>query len=476
MNFQKKTFCSILLLLSLLVLASCQPQVEQIFAPTVNPSESTLKAIPTESTPTQFVLTMTATPEVQLPEPKPEIIVSSSLKGLRITLVHPWVNEKGDAFEAIVAEFNETNELGIEVICRRVAGFEALNEALIDGTVRDHMVITRGFDLAGVDDGTTWINLSDAPGIEGLTQAGEPCSNCAEYLDQVHQERYITLLYQPALLYYNQTWARELGFEEAPRTPQALQAQMQAAAAALLLDADYDNNGAGGLWLSMTPQSTLAWYRAFEGVFNSDNVLPLFEREPIERAFGYLKDLRGTNGSWRAQNPTAYQYFGKRNTLAYEGTLDDLLPQEVAFEMAQSTDEWITLPYPTADGSGSVSMETIGISIKPTFDKVEAGAAYFVRWLQRPEQMKKLVEVTGLWPVGGNPSQIAPDYAGQHPAWASALSPTVRLMVAPEAKNWGLSRLILQDAGMRVYALDAQFIPTILDMLDATLVEAGGAE
>lgn len=480
MKLINRAMRSILLFLVMLVVSACQVQSWQFNQSIATPEGIAATPLPSESQPqptaTPLIELSNITPELTETLETPKTVPAEDLKGLKLTLVHPWVNEAGDAFDALVAAFNQTNQPGIEVISRREAGFEALSQALIDGTVPDDLVLARGSDLAGVDDGTTWVNLSAVPGVEGMMQELGTCSDCKDYLDQDHLERYVTLLFQPALLFYNQTWAEELGFDQPPRTLEALQEQMRAAAAALLEDQDYDNNGAGGVWLSMTSQSALSWYRAFGGVFSPDDALSVFEREPIENSFSYLKDLRSTYGSWRAQNPTAYQYFVKRSALAYEGTLEDLLPQEVAGEVAGSTDQWITLPYPTIDGHGSISLETASISIRAADEKTEAAAAYFVRWLLNPERLNAMVEATGLWPVGGSPRQIAPAYAEQHPAWASALDPTVRLSVAPEAKNWGLSHLILQDAAMRVYPLDAQFIPTILDMLDATLIEAGGAK
>jgi len=464
--------------LVVLVLSACQLIPGSTVAPTANPSEveptPTAEAtqIPPTATPTTEV--ETSTPEIT--QPAQEIVPLNFIRGLRVTLAHPWMNEAADKFETIITEFNTSNELGIEVIARRAGGEIALSDALIDGTFKDHLVLTRGFDLAGADDGNTWVNLSEAPGIEGITPEVQTCSTCADYLDQAHQDRYITLLYQPALLYYNQTWARELGFEVPPRTLQELLEQLQAAATSKINDGDFDNNGTGGLWTSITPQSTLAWYRVFGGGFLPEDDLPVFGRDPMVESFNLLKNLRGSGLSWQPLKPTAYEDFVKRSALAYEGTLSDMMSQEIAFEVSQSNDEWITLPYPTADGNGSISMETMSISIASSYDRAEASSAYFVRWLLQPEQLKKLAEVTGLWPVQGNPEQIAPEFAEAHPGWASALSPTVRLTLAPETKNWGISRLILQDATLRLYSLDAEFIPTILDTLDATLIEAGASQ
>ena len=73
-----------------------------------------------------------------------------------------------------------------------------------------------------------------------------------------------------------------------------------------------------------------------------------------------------------------------------------------------------------------------------------------------------------------DPQNVAADYAEEHPAWASALLDGVKLTLAPEVQQWAYGRLILQDAVRRMYALDEEYIPTVLEMLDSTLQELTG--
>lgn len=458
------------MLASALLMAACAAQNQPVSAPTstsltIAPPTATIAHTPTLPEPTPLA-----------PELAQKTVAVDELKGLKISVAYPWVNEAGASFEALVEEFNRTNEPGIEVVTRRLPGYSVMSEALLDGEITEDLAIARGFDLAGIDDGQRWVNLGDAPLIEGMSVLPEACSTCADYLDLDHQQRYVTLLYQPALLVYNQSWAKELGFDNPPKTFVDLQEQMEAAAAKLLEDNDYDNNGAGGLWLSLSPQSALAWYCAFGGELAGGDQPLQFNRETLEKAFVYLKTLRGEAGSWRAQNPTAYQYFVNRTAITYEGGLEDILLQKAVGEVAGFNDQWVTIPYPTEDGMGSISLETIGISIGSIKESSQAASAYFVRWLINEARLEKLAEATGLWPVGGNPRQIAQEYAEKHPEWISALNPTVRISVAPEANNWGISRLILQDAALRVYSLDKEFFPAILNTLEATLKEAWSAQ
>jgi ABC-type glycerol-3-phosphate transport system substrate-binding protein len=71
------------------------------------------------------------------------------------------------------------------------------------------------------------------------------------------------------LVIYNEAWARELGFEEAPLTEAQFREQACAAHAALLRDEDPANDGQGG-WIVETHPMTmlpdgLVWWRRSDG-------------------------------------------------------------------------------------------------------------------------------------------------------------------------------------------------------------------
>jgi ABC-type glycerol-3-phosphate transport system substrate-binding protein len=171
-----------------------------------------------------------------------------------------------------------------------------------------------------------------------------------------------------------------------------------------------------------------------------------------------------------------YAYFATRLALAYEGTLDDIIIQEGYQQRAESADQWISVPYPTPDGTGSLSLETVSIGIAKGTPAEQLGSWFFVRWLLTEKAQERLVHIHGYWPVTDDPQDVAADFAEAHPAWASALLDDVKLTFAPEVQHWAYGRLILQDAVRRMYALDEEYIPTVLEMLDNTLQELMGEQ
>ncbi|HQH57849.1 MAG TPA: extracellular solute-binding protein [Anaerolineaceae bacterium] len=463
------------LLLLALALAGCQAAPE---TPRASPTSTLSPATPVPTATKTPSPTATSTPTATaVPIPAADI---EDLNGLELRLLHPWINAAETDFLALVETFNASNAWGIRVLPESAGSFSAVANALAGGEAGHNLFIANGFDLALAVGASNLINLSpymrDAEWGLGAAYAPESVfAPLAPSFAETREWNYLPLAYQPALLFYNQTWAQELGFNSPPATAAELRAQMVPAAAEKLLDKDDTNNGAGGMWISDSARAPLAWYYAFGGECAASNGALAFNHEIFLEAIEFLKSAYEEDASWVGLQKKPYDYFARRQALAYEGTLDDLLEQEGYLARAGSADEFITLPYPGPDGSGSIALETLSLGIRAGSAAEQLGAWIFARWLLEDSAQETLVRVSGYWPAAGNPRDIAPDYARQHPAWASALREGVRLKLAPERENWAFSRVVLQDALRRAYQLDLAYIPTVLETLDATLLELAGS-
>ena len=454
-------------------LAACQG-IPPSPTPTAGTSQPQATATPAIPTPTA-TLTSTPTP----PWPTIEPVDEGTLAGLELTVLHPWINEAKTSFESLVAEFNRMNAWGINVTPVSAGGIEDVGDKLAENGMETNLAIAHGYDLALLSSTGELANLGPYLYDEDYGISTEYAPDSAFYQLSpltTYQEYwgYLPIAYQPGVLVYNQSWARELGFNQAPRSPGELAAQMLPAAAEKLQDNDIYNNGTGGMWVSNSPIAALSWYRAFYGKFDPAKPVLSFNDQAGSQSFTFLKQLFSEDGSWVGLQEVPYEYFATRLALAYEGTLDDIIIQEGYQQRAESEDKWLALPYPTPDGMGSLSLETVSIGIAKGTPAEQLGSWLFARWLLTQEAQERLVHIHGYWPVTDDPQDVAPDYAKAHPAWASALLEDVRLTLAPEAQNWAYGRLILQDAVRRMYALDEEYIPTVLEMLDSTLQELTG--
>lgn len=424
--------------------------------------------------------TATATPNPQPTEnlsptaiqPAPTIAISDKLlKGLDITIRHPFVDDI-DEINQMIRDFNLNNLWGIHATGVSSGGTSGLADDLNDGLVDDDLIIGMGYDLLAAQPDSQFLALDDYArdekfGLTSLFEAGSPFSEFTpRFGESVHYS--IPLAYNTGILLYNQSWAEELGVTTIPTTQDGLLSLAQAAKDANQVDANYLNNGTGGLWLSQSPLSAQSWYSSFGGNFQIQDGAFTPQPEPLLASFHFLKSTFDASQSWLGVEPTSYRYFSDRYAVITEGTLDNLPIQAAYQQSGNFQDAWTTLGYPGLNGKNYLVLEPLSFAIQRSDSDSELAAWIFARWLMEPAQQARLVEIHGLWPSIGDPRVIAPDYSSTYPYWAAALENEPILTVVPGSAEWASVRLVFQDAYQRVYNLDAEYFLSILEVFGQT--------
>lgn len=453
------------LICSQLILTACTAIVPNA----TQPAEPVLTRATATATPTQQPtenLSPTAT------QPVPTIAITDKLlKGLNITVRHPFYDDD-DQFNQLIRDFNLNNLWGIHVIGVASGGTDGLANDLNDGLVDDDLVIGMGTDLLAAQPDTQFLALDDYArddkfGVTTLFEANSPFSEITpRFGESVHYT--IPLAYNTGILLYNQTWAQELGFSSLPANREGLLSLAQAAMDANQVDANYYNNGTGGLWLSQSPLSAQTWYRSYGGDFQTQGSFFVPQPEPLMASFYFLKSAFEANQTWVGVEPLPYRYFSDRYAVITEGTLESLPYQAAYQESGNFKDTWTTLSYPGSNDENYLVLEPLSVGIQRSDPNSELAAWILARWLLEPAQQARLVEIHGLWPSIGGPTEIAPEYASTHTYWAAALESDPLITVVPESVDWASVRLVFQDAYQRVYNLDAEYFLSILDVFEQT--------
>ncbi len=384
--------------------------------------------------------------------------------------------------DRLVDEFNQSNEWGIHVILSRSGS---------------SMALAREFDLtAGSEDLpqvvvapseqlVTWFERDmQIRALEeliadphwGLSEQQRAEIALVFWLQDQTQDRQVGIPAQRSaqVMVYNQTWARELGFDAPPQTVQEFRAQACAAAQALLSDRTSDNDGMGG-WIVDTDGLTMySWLRAFE----ADHVLQgepqefLFDQPRVLQAFTFLRALFDEGCAWQARNPAPQEYFSKRQALFYSASLLDLPLQVGMHAQLGSQDEWTILPFP-GDPRPTLVVSGLSYGIIRSEPVRETAGWLFVRWMSQPEQQARLLAAGGGLPVSVSSATLADGALRQIPQWAGAVAWIPLAQPAPQASGWRVARLVLQDAAwqaMQSY-VPPEEIEGILAELDATIAE-----
>ena len=186
------------------------------------------------------------------------------------------------------------------------------------------------------------------------------------------------------VLFYNHSWAKELGFPTPPATPQDFRAQACAAARAISEQGDKAALRKGGWLITPQPGAWVGWIYAFGGeIANLKTSGYSFNTAETRQTLEYLKGLQVSGCAWSDSSVEPQSSFTSRQALFVVGSLYDIPAQQEAFAQAGSTDVWTVIPFPS---SRQPVLDTYGPSLVITRSTpAEQLAAWLVvKWLVYP--------------------------------------------------------------------------------------------
>ncbi|MEI7989566.1 MAG: extracellular solute-binding protein [Chloroflexota bacterium] len=500
-NMPQKT---ILLLIILLVgiLPACTssvtppPQAEQ--ASPVPSQTAVEKAIGPVKT---LVAEALATPQVEptlVPVEKPVSgaqQLDPNLNPQDTTIVF-WHAMPEEQIMPIIDEFNKSNEWGIKVKTVNKGGNSSLSENLKNAMIAKD---TPQVVLAFADQAARWKMYG---GVKNLS----PFVDDPKWgLSADEQKDFLPLAWENGMvdnerlalpvqivgnyLFYNQTWAKEMGFNAAPETPEQFQEQACAANQYMKKDADVKNDFAGGWILNATPHVMIAWLRAFGGdivSLSNENVLNskyTFDSKEHEDAFFFLRRLLEKKCAWDMSIvPATEGYpdeeFVKRRTLVVSGSLIDLPYQTMAFIEGNNKDAWTLIPYPSSVGKPVVNAQIPSFVLIQGTPQQELAGWLFMRWMTSSATQVRWSLLSGLFPTRISARDAMKDYGIAHPQWAAGLELLKDAQAEPVLPSWENVRWGLQDAGTQLFRsyFTLERVPLTLQELDRSaqdMIEMG---
>ena len=406
------------------------------------------------------------------PTPLPTLAVDpAALRGVSIQVWHAFAGPAADLFTSQAAEFNATNQWGIVVNPDGFGDYTSLldgmNTALDAGQAPDLVaalpeqtlawealgkVVDLQPYLADPQWGLTADVIGDIPSVfwaqdhANGKQLGIPAQRSARFI------------------FYNQTWAHELGFATPPTTADEFRQQACTANASFQKDADPKNDGYGGWIVDTDWQTTYSWLLAFGGGVADGSAYGL-RTDPNLAAMQFIKRLFDSHCAWLSTEPTPFDSFARRSALFISGDLAGLPAEMEAMKRQKNSDEWTVIPFPGTQGSGLVAYGPSYTVLKSTPEK-QLAAWLFARWLLSPENQAQWVEETGLFPLRNSVLNMVGSYLLASPQWGAANAALSQAQDVPQIASWRKVRYVLED-GMTV--LFQENLP--LDKLPDLLVE-----
>lgn len=470
--FSRITTAAVLLITAgVLVLSACQPTGQ---APAVLPAASaTPQAATPQREPTARQMTATPLPQFRV-DPQ-------ALQGVEVRFWHPWSGESAVRTTDLVEEFNRENIWGIRVSISAPGGEAVLREqagAALESDRRPAVVAAPLDALTQWSRQGAWIvdlNPYTADPEWGLSER-----ETSDFLPLFWQQDVVdgTRLGIPAqrdarLLFYNQSWAKELGFDRPPSNTDDFRRQSCAAMRSLLADPIKTNDGMGGWIIDRSADTLLSWMAAFgAGVPAAAEQTYRFNSPEAAAAFTYLRELFDSSCAWISRNPQPYDYFAGRQALFFSGSLKDLQLQDRAQKRLESTDQWTVLPFPAQQGG-----EGVLLSGGPSYAVVRSTPAeqlaswLFIRWMILPRHQARLVEAGPSLPLAESVRTELAGFARRNPHWAQVNELIAGMQPGPSQADWWLSGSVLEDAGWQLLQPTPLPPAAILQQLDDTLPE-----
>jgi ABC-type glycerol-3-phosphate transport system substrate-binding protein len=414
-------------------------------------------------------------PEVEEPEEPEE--PEAPFEGVAVDFWHVYSEEPGEALQALIDEFNETNEYGITVNGFNQGNYsdveDKINAGIQSGDLPD-VVMAYTNSLAD------WYSVDSIADLTPYIEDPEYGLNEAELNDLYPHLRAAgttpdgawiayPMTQSANVLVYNFTWAEELGFEGAPQTAEELRA-VSCAAAEANTEIGGDFAGTGGLVYYPSATNWLHFLYAFGGnELNEDKTAYDFTSQAAIDATMFINDMKAEGCVWQTESyPNPEQ--GQRKALITMSSTAGLPYYEAAFEDANNDDEWGFIAAPGPDGQMAVDAFQQMLGVVPSTPESEMAGWLFVKWLTSPEIQARWVRASGYYGTQYTTEGLLADYLEENPVWATGVELAAIGPSEPQTfPAWSSVRRSLNDAAAELYnATSEEEVITILETLTQT--------
>ncbi|MCC6297822.1 MAG: extracellular solute-binding protein [Anaerolineales bacterium] len=458
---------SVAFLSIVLILSACTPTTTDLNTQTPRPSATTNAE--DAKTPT--------------PEASQLGVEKEALRGKQVNVWHPWFGAEASLFESQVAQFNTENEWGIVVNVESKNNYNEIfsqTSAALDDSSNPQIVIALPEHALVWGDNVVDLNpyVHDPEfGMSALDMSD--FANVIWRQDEVDGKRFGAPAQRTArFILYNQSWARQLGFDAPPQNSSEFETQACAAHNALTKDSDSTNDALGGWLIDADPHAALSWMLAFDGGAQEENGYRFLAPGNIA-AFKFLKALQQKNCAWVASpDLSVYDRFAARQALFATASLEEFPDLSRAFAAANNTDEWIALPFP-GDERDALVVYGSSFIVFNSDDETQLASWLFIRWILSSETQADWVRTTGLFPLRSSTLDLLADYSADHPQWTDAVTYLSDGEITPQLSSWRLVRVMLEDGfrdmfdSIRHPDLTEGQVPLILKQMDDTAEELG---
>jgi ABC-type glycerol-3-phosphate transport system substrate-binding protein len=400
--------------------------------------------------------------------------VAENLPSTQIEFWYVWDRYGVDPYQEITAQFNVSNDYDITVIAVNQSNFGDLDKAMGDAITTDELPdIAMGYNYQYLGwDAADDVTVDLTPYLTDVT-FGLDEDTIADFYpvflehDLVGNYRYgLPAQRVGQVLFYNATWAKELGFDAPPQTPDEF--KQQACGAAV-----FNGNGTGGWFINTSTANMTSWVYAFGGEIGSGTEEYNFNAMEITTAFDFLFDLSASGCAWQPGTPYPNDRFANRQGLFFTSSIVGIPYQLDAFEVADNRDTWVPIPYPGVSDDSVITVYGSSYIMVKSIPEEQLASWLFLQYLLEPDNQALMVEATGGFPISRSTVALVEGTNVANSQWLAAVELLEYGRFEPRFSSWRTVRAALQDAAEMLFAVG--FNPTtvsdLLEQLQATAEE-----
>jgi len=427
MNVRKLTMAVVAMGLILALVASCAPATP---APTeIPPTEAPPTEAPTEVPPT----------EVPIPTPVPleyDVEIYGDLENLdpsgqTVTHWHQHTTSREELLLGLVDEFNRTNEWGITVAAESQGGYDDLYQKIVAGIPAKQLP---SMSVAYQNQAATYVVQGVLvpldPYVEsekwGYTEAELadffPIALGADYLPQF-EARYGWPPYKSMeVMYYNEDWLAELGYDAPPETWDEF-AEMACKA----VEQPFSGATGEGVILGYEYSIDASRFATFVfsrggNIINEDGSAYVFNDAAGLESLTFLKDLVDRGCAAEVTERYGDQTdFGAGRVLFTISSISGLPYYGQAVSEGAGFN-WSVNPPPHTTPAPRMNIYGASQSIFVSSPEEQLAAWLFIKWMSEAEQQATWASATGYYPTRQAAADLLADYFAENPTYAKAFT------------------------------------------------------
>jgi len=349
--------------------------------------------------------------------------------GQTVRIWHPYTDQRQDALNQLIADFNRTNIWGIKVISESKDNFTSLYYdvlGVLNTPDSPNMV------LAFQDQSSAYrmfYGLADMETLQASPKWGFSQTELDDFYGYILEHDLSSKFNNSRLgfpyfrainvLYYNEDWLKEIGFENPPSNPE----QFKEAACKSIVQpfSRTENKESQGYGITLDASTLINWAFAFGAdIFDEDKGEYTFDSEETVLAARFLQELVNRDCATVYNDYPGGQNGFSEGILLFTTGTSSSIPYYIQEIEENLGFVWNITTLPPLTSNPIQNVYGPSLSILKTNREAELASWLFIKYLTMPDAQEYWAKSTYYYPVRKDTGKVLSDFTLEYPQYSAA--------------------------------------------------------